>query len=526
LARASVRILNIIGEGAMQVQAIRMWLLAVVASLGGFLFGLDLGVMGPMLESAYFKRDVAHLVDWQDPSSEIPNDLQGHLVSLFALGCLLTSIPHVSEYLTSSHGRVAAMAFASVVFILGCWLQASSNAMWPMLLSRVISGSAVGICGTVCVTYQTEIAPANKRGAMGTLFQLAITFGIFSAALLGYCFVDEEGGWRVARYLHIVPAAVLLLSTPFMPSSPRWLVQEGRPDEALTVLRLIRTDGDARQEHFDMVSHQEARSESKEESNVRRSRIGSRFNALTMKYLGVAFTILLLVQFNGMAVFYYFGPRIFKEFGFGQHMNLLNAVAAGVNFLATVPAVGLVDVCGRRVFLMLGSLGMALIQIAMGCIGSFGLTAGDTQEMWVAYVVFSLVCAFKILFAISWGAIGLLYCTEMLPTRIRSFGLGFASLATWGGNYLMALFTPILLGTIGYSLFWILAGICLFGFFFAMRLPETKGQKLEDLEARFETFFGHRSKGEAGSETKGDVEGDAADEASSSTAGVVLKVEV
>jgi MFS family permease len=225
----------------------------VVSSLGAFLFGLDMGYIGPILECADFKRDVAQLVDWEEEHSRIPAKDAGFIVSIFALGSVTMAFPLVRRYLLDVWGRRATIILGSNIFILGCVCQARAFSLAVMFAGRFVSGCAIGLLSSVVPLYQSEMAPPRLRGALTSMYQLMLTAGIFIAALLDLELLSRKDGWRLAVWLQVIPAGAILLFMPFLPRSPRWLVQQGRKEEAKKVLIRLRGEEAAGTEYQGIV---------------------------------------------------------------------------------------------------------------------------------------------------------------------------------------------------------------------------------------------------------------------------------
>eukprot|EP00438_Fugacium_kawagutii_P024269 Skav206663 [mRNA] locus=scaffold56:77510:78187:+ [translate_table: standard] len=210
---------------------------ALLSSLGAFLFGLSIGYIAPILECWSFKRDVVHLTD---ESQMISSVTVGFIVSSFSLGCIAASFPVVSTYFLDSWGRRDSIMLGTVVFLLGCGLQVVAQSIVLMCFGRLVSGCAIGLLSTVVALYQSEVAPAQMRGNLTSLYQFMITLGILAAAAADVVLVELHHGWRYAIGLQVLPALVLLSCMPCLPRSPRWLVQQGRKDEALFALIRLR----------------------------------------------------------------------------------------------------------------------------------------------------------------------------------------------------------------------------------------------------------------------------------------------
>ncbi|OLP99696.1 putative glucose transporter rco-3 [Symbiodinium microadriaticum] len=467
---------------------IRASLVAVLSALGALLFGLDIGYIAPILECASFKRDVAHMADWQNPRSKIDDYTSGFIVGVFSLGCVVSSLPLLSSYFLDGWGRRNSIILGSAIFLSGSCMQVLSDSILMMLWGRFVSGLSIGLLSTVVSLYQSELAPSNLRGCLTSIYQLMITAGILLAALIDHGLVHREpNGWRWAISIQMVPAVALLLLMPFMPRSPRWLVQQGRNDEALEALRLVRDETEAESE---LAEIQRSHEEAKAFGDLHwRELLHGRARQLLL--LGI--TLQILQQMSGMNAFMYFGPRIFLDIGFSP--TVFQTCTSLVNFLATFPALLLADVCGRRSLLWWSALGM---MVASTSIAAFGHAATARPEnntdvgagKYGSYVVVSMVFFFVANFAYGWGPIVWVYSSEMFPLRYRSQCMAAGVCASWIANYAIAQGTPVLLGKLGFFTFYFFAVFALAALLLAQWLPETKGVMLEHVQRLFDEKFG------------------------------------
>lgn len=463
-------------------------LVALFAALGAFLFGLDIGYIASILVAPAFKRDVAHLPDWHEPGSEIDSSTEGFIVAIFSLGCILAASPPVSAHFQDQWGRRPTIALGSIIFLVGCLLQASASSLAQMMVGRFISGLSIGLLSSVVALYQSELAPAAMRGSLTSLYQLMITFGIAVAALLNYFLVHRESGWRAAIFVQALPAAALIAGMSLLPGSPRWLAQKGKVDEARKTLHFLRSDA---QEAEEEVKEILAACRVEEAAGQARwaDLLGPRVGRLALT--GVA--LQLLAQFVGMNAFMYFGPTVFQSAGFNT--DLLQAICCSINFVATFPAIFCSDRLGRVRLLQVGAIAMFLACMAMGITGYLCMARADDGE-WHSTsaagsaVIVAMVLMFIASFAFSWGPVVWVYCAEIFPLKYRSRCMGLATMAMWSGNYCIAQFTPMLLERAGFMTFFIFAAFCFAGFLLASRLPETKGMHLEFIERAFDEKFG------------------------------------
>eukprot|EP00930_Biecheleria_cincta_P024424 TRINITY_DN17483_c0_g1_i1.p1 TRINITY_DN17483_c0_g1~~TRINITY_DN17483_c0_g1_i1.p1 ORF type:complete len:491 (+),score=83.43 TRINITY_DN17483_c0_g1_i1:114-1586(+) len=467
---------------------VRAACIAVLSALGSLLFGLDIGYIAPILECASFKRDVAHLEDWASSSSKIPDATQGFIVGIFSVGCILSSFPTISSFCLDVLGRKVSIIAGAGVFLVGSLLQCLAGSINVMLIGRLISGLAIGLLSAVVSLYQSELAPASMRGALTSIYQLMITAGILVAAFIDQRLVHIDDGWRWAIAFQMLPAVVLFTAMPLLPRSPRWLVQQGRTEEAMQALLAVREEEEAKQELEEIVENHKKAAELGEPcwSELFTGRIG--------KLLVLGVILQLLQQLVGMNAFMYFGPRIFKSLGLSP--NHLQTVMNAVNFVATFPALFLADNCGRRSLLLFSAAGMTAACFSMGVLGHFYLRPNHDGS---GYEVLStagsdgivaMIFLFIVNFAYGWGPIVWVYNSEIFPLKYRSRCVATTTCANWVGNWIIAQFTPILLGQYGFATFFLFGAFSLSALILATWLPETKGIKLEEMDQIFDIKFG------------------------------------
>jgi sugar porter (SP) family MFS transporter len=462
-------------------KAIRVVCVALFSAVGSFLFGLDIGYIGPIIECDSFKRDI-----FGDAKAEIPSSVNGFIVSFFSLGAIFMAFPVISSYFLDYWGRRSSIMAGSIIFIVGSILQATSMGIKQLLVGRFVAGMSIGLLSNAVVLYQSELAPVSMRGALSTLFQLMITFGILIAAFVDQLFVVSDDGWRYIMWAMCGPALILLIGMFFLPRSPRWLAQQGRRDEALSALLTIRSEKQANDELVQITQELAA---SDKEGEPRWSDL---FGGLVGRLVLLGVVMQLIQQLVGMNAFMYFGPKIFGSMGFDK--NLFTTVNNSVNFIATFPAIVLADYAGRRSLMIASGVAMAL---ACGVMGTLGLLYvhrdGDGYNLssqaagWgIAASVFFFVANF----AYGFGPIVWVYTAEIFPMRYRARACGICVMANWIGNFAIAQFTPMLLDAIQFNTFYVFGIFCVLGVCLSIWLPETKNVELEDVGKLFEGKIG------------------------------------
>merc|ERR1719499_2723259 len=408
---------------------------------------------------------------------------------------MVTSCPLVSSYFLEGLGRKVSIMVGSIVFIVGSVVQAAAWTSSQLLVGRFVAGMSIGLLSAVIVLYQSELAPPSLRGALSTLYQLGITFGILLAAFIDQLLVDREEGWRAVMGIICAPALVLFVGMMFFPRSPRWLVQQGRRREALVVLLTIRAEEEAVREEEEIYAEvikaqAEAAPAWSELLHGRQARV-----------MMLAVALQFVQQLCGMNAFMYFGPKIFESIGFSR--NLFTTINNLVNFLSTFPAVALADRAGRRSLMLWSSVGMTLACAVMGTAGLLCVSRPDGESWAVSnqgagWVIAISAFFFVFNFAYGWGPIVWVYCAEIFPRRYRARCMGVCTMANWVGNFLIAQFTPMLLEAIEFSTFYVFGAFCLAAVLLSAWMPETKGVPLEAVQELFDDRAGFRSTAAAG----------------------------
>jgi sugar porter (SP) family MFS transporter len=307
-------------------------------------------------------------------------------------------------------------------------------------------------------------------------------------------FLGSSAAWRIPLALQIVPALILAIGILFFPFSPRWLMAQGRDDEALAVLAKIRSTSSIEVlDEFNDIKNEidlERAQSVKSYSQFLRPPLRRRL------ILGVS--IQILQQLTGINSIMYYAPEIFKQAGLNdQRASLL---ATGINgfvlVLATIPAILFIDKLGRRFILISGAILMALSMLIIG--GTMGVhghtyhnaTTGTVQviipDRTASYVIIFFVYVFVASFSFSWGPTAWVYCTEIFPLSMRSKGTSLTTAAQWGTNCIISFLVPVMLESITYGTYLIFGFFCVaMGVITYLFYPETKGKSLEDMDLVF-----------------------------------------
>lgn len=451
-------------------------LLAGAAALGGFLFGYDSSVINGTVDAL---KSTFHLNSF----------VVGFVVSAALLGCAAGA--WFAGPLADRIGRVRTMLIASLLFVISSAGSALAFSAVDLTAWRLLGGVAIGAASVIAPAYIAEIAPAELRGRLGSLQQMAIVLGIFAALVVDYAITRVSdggasgtfpwggGAWRWMFASAIVPAVVYGVIATTIPESPRYLVKKKQVGRARQVLARVMGRGDV-----DAKIDEIARSIETD----RPVRLGDLRGALLGLKPIVWVGILLSVfqQFVGINVIFYYSSSLWQAVGFSENDAMLTSVINSiVNVAATLVAIALVDRIGRRPLLLAGAAGMALTLATLTvCFATAPVVDGDPVLGDVAGPV-ALVAAnlFVVSFAASWGPVVWVMLGEMFNNFIRASALAVAAAAQWLANWIVTTTFPGISGfSLGlaygiYTLFAVLALV------FVHRLvPETKGRELEDMD--------------------------------------------
>ncbi|XP_047051318.1 sugar transport protein MST6-like [Lolium rigidum] len=462
-----------------------VFMACLVAATGGLIFGYDIGISGgvtsmdPFLSkffpSVYRKQQQA---DDSNQYCKFDSQLLTMFTSSLYLAALVASL--VAASVTRVAGRKWSMFVGGVTFLAGCALSGAAQNVAMLILGRVLLGVGVGFANQSVPVYLSEMAPARMRGMLNNGFQLMITLGILAANLINYGTDKISGGWgwRVSLALAAVPAAIITVGSLFLPDTPNSLLERGKPDEARRMLRRVRGTDDVDAEYHDLAAASEA------SSTVERPWR----DILRRKYrpqLVMAVAIPLLQQLTGINVIMFYAPVLFKTLGFGGSASLMSAVITGVvNLAATLVSVFTVDKLGRRVLFLQGGAQMFASQVIVGALIGAKLGWSGVAEIPSGYAaaVVVMMCVYVAGFAWSWGPLGWLVPSEVMPLEVRPAGQSITVAANMLMTFIVAqAFLPMLCRLKFVLFFFFAAWVAAMTLFVALFVPETKGVPIEDM---------------------------------------------
>ncbi|KRG71305.1 major facilitator transporter [Stenotrophomonas terrae] len=453
-------------------------LISVVATIGGFLFGFDSGVINGTVDGLKqaFGSTEAQL---------------GFEVASMLLGCAIGAF--FAGRLADRWGRRSVLIISAVLFLLSALGAGAATNSLLFIVARLVGGFAVGAASVMSPAYIAEVAPARYRGRLATVQQIAIISGLFAAFLSNYLLAKAAGtsteplwagqaAWRWMFWMQVTPSALFLVLLLAIPESPRFLVVKRRKDEALAVLTrlfgaeqasatLVEIDASLSQDHH-------------------RPQLSDLINKTTRKIRPVVWVGIGLAVFQqlvGINVVFYYGAVLWQAVGFSESDALLiNVLSGALSIGACIVTVLLVDRIGRKPLLWVGSVGMSVaLALVVYAFASGSMVEGHLQlPGHMGTLALVAANAYVVFFNVSWGPVMWVMLGEMFPNQIRGSALAVAGAAQWTANFIVTVTFPMLLAGIGlastYSIYLVSAVISVF--FVIKFVRETKGRSLEQME--------------------------------------------
>jgi SP family sugar:H+ symporter-like MFS transporter len=450
--------------------------ISTVATIGGFLFGFDSGVINGTVDGL----TIAFKSESIGQGFNVASMLLGCAVGAFAAGTL-------ADWL----GRKCLLIIAAIFFVFSAWGSGIALSSGEFIFYRIIGGLAVGAASVMAPAYIAEIAPPRMRGRLATIQQIAIIFGLFCAFISNYLLANAAGGstevfwlgyqtWRWMFWIELVPAVIFFLSLLAIPESPRFLMIKGKRQKALdTLTKLYGEDQATRtlteiEQSIAVENHQPKLSDLVSGGKVR-----------TIVWVGIG--LAMFQQLVGINVVFYYGAVLWQAVGFSESDSLMiNVIVGAVSILACVITISLIDKLGRRPFLIIGSIGMSITLLTLVWVFANADVAENGNLVLGENGTLALIAAnaYVFFFNLSWGPVMWVLLGEMFPNQIRGSGLAVAGFAQWIANFAITMTFPIMLTTIGLASAYGFYALCaLLSVIFVIKMvKETKGKTLESMQ--------------------------------------------
>ncbi len=449
-----------------------IWLISVVAALGGLLFGWDWVVIGgakPFFERFFHIQENAALSGWAN--------------SCALIGCLVGAL--IAGALSDRYGRKRLLLLSAALFAVTSVGNGLAQTFSLFVFWRMLGGVAIGLASSLSPMYISEVAPAAMRGRLVSVNQLTIVVGVLLAQLLNWWIVrdlpknatDEfilnswfgQQGWRWMFALTAIPSLLFLLGMFLVPESPRWLLKNGLSERARGILGRIGGAPYAEEEIRAVGSTLSA-------EEIGHVRFADLLDPRLLKALVLGVVLAVFQQWCGINVIFNYAEEIFRSAGYDISSVVKNIAWTGsVNLVFTFVALGVIDRGGRRPLMLFGSAALAIVYAVLGCCYHYRVTGLPVLLL----VLAAIACYAMSLAPVTWVVI-----SEIFPNRIRGAAMSLAVMALWIACFILTYTFPIMNKSLGAAgTFWTYALVCAAGFLFILRkLPETKGKTLEEIE--------------------------------------------
>ncbi|MFD1388844.1 sugar porter family MFS transporter [Oceanobacillus oncorhynchi subsp. oncorhynchi] len=429
------------------------------AAVGGLLYGYDTAV-------------ISGAIGFIGEKFSLTPGLQGFVVSSILIGGAIGVF--YSGKLSDKFGRKKVLILSALLFVISAILQAVANSVFLLIFSRLFGGLGVGAASVLSVTYISEIAPANLRGRLATIYQFAVGIGITGSYFVNFAIMSGQSeiwnidlGWRYMLAFSGLPALLFLLVLIPVPESPRWLVKQGKDKEAKSILTRVNGKDTAE------IEYNEIKHSIKNKSNVKFKTI---FQPKYRRVTFLAIFLAVLQQLVGINAIIYYAPQVFESAGAtGEWAFIIPLLIGVVGTIGVLISMWLVDKVGRRTLTLVGLIGMTVSLLLVG----IGFQISTNSILTITAILLYLL-----IFNFSLGPVVWVIISEIFPNAIRGVGMSIATFLMWVANWSITQSFPSIMEYFGGSAaFYLFTVFCIVGFFFTFKyLPETKGKSLEEIE--------------------------------------------
>jgi len=388
-------------------------------------------------------------------------------------------------------GRKHGIHVAVVIFSVGVAMQTASTVVSLFVVGRACAGFGVGMLSILIPMYQSECAPKWIRGAVVACYQWAITLGLLIAAIVTNATKNRpnHSAYRIPIAMQFVWATILATGMFFLTESPRWLIKQGREDDAAKSLaRLLSTTPDDIEVQTEI---EEIRANLRLEQEHGESSYLDCFRPSHNKILLRTLTGIFIQawqQLTGINFIFYYGTTFFQHSGISNSF-LINIATNVVNVGMTVPGMWGVERFGRRRLLLIGAIGMCICEFLIAIVG----VTISVQNLAGQRVLIAFVCIYIAFFASTWGPIAWIITGEIFPLNVRAKAMSMSVASNWLWNWAIAYATPYLVNNgagnadLQVKVFFIWGSTCFCCIIFTyFCIPETKGLSLEEIDLLYQ----------------------------------------
>ncbi|EPE30673.1 MFS general substrate transporter [Glarea lozoyensis ATCC 20868] len=457
---------------------IYQFLVGVFASMGSVLFGYDLGVIAEVIASETF----VSFFNKPTPTQT------GIVVSFFTGGAFCGA--GLAGPCGDKLGRRWTIVIGCIIYLIGGAFQTGAANISYLMAGRWLAGLGVGFLVMIIPLYQAEIAHPSIRGTITALQQFMLGIGAFVAGWVSYgTYVgikDSTAQWRVPLAIQLIPAIVLGALIFLFPESPRWLMDNGKPEEGLKTLARLHSNGDVNdpwvQAEFDQIQA----SITHEHENEAKSYLELFTDRSCFRRLLIACALQASVQMTGVSAIQYYSVKIYGQIGIdGANALKYQAINNIIGLLGEGACVVFIDRLGRRRPLISGNL-FNMVCFLVACILIAQFPPGVANNKAASWGFIICTWAYNFSFSATCGPLSWIIPAEIFDTKTRSKGVSIATMVSFAFNTMIGQITDVAMTNLGYRYYFLFI-ICNFtnALFFYLLLPETKNLPLEEMNYLF-----------------------------------------
>ena len=452
-------------------------LIVAVATIGGFMFGYDSGVINGTQEGLESTFNLAELGT-------------GLTVGAILIGCAIGAF--AAGRLADQIGRRGVMLISALLFVGSALTAGAAGSAAVFIIARIIGGFGVGAASVLSPVYISEVTPARIRGRLSSVQQVMIITGLTGAFVANYALAHTAGSstspfwlgypaWRWMFWMQVIPATIYFFALLVIPESPRFLMVKGRTDAARAVLTKLFGAAEADRKVAEIGASLVA------DHRPRLSDLVNRETGKVRKIVWVGIGIAIFQQLVGINIVFYYGSVLWQSVGFSENDALLiNILSGSLSILACLFTIFSVDKIGRKPLLVVGSAGMTVTLAIVAFCFSTGALVDGTLKLSDQYGLIALIAAnaYVVFFNASWGPVMWVMLGEMFPNQIRGSGLAVSGFAQWAANFGISVSFPAMAAGLGLPVTYGLYAAAAFVSFFFVRamVGETRGRELEDMQ--------------------------------------------